>query len=87
MGSCPAIPLPSLRRLPIYYRRLRRAIDEGQGVISSQELGEAADVPAAQVGDNAGHTVVNERGRFALHLVPSASFTPRPTACWAPAPW
>ncbi len=49
MGSCPAIPLPGLRRLPIYYRRLRRAIDEGQGVISSQELGEAADVPAAQV--------------------------------------
>ncbi|NLD45403.1 MAG: redox-sensing transcriptional repressor Rex [Chloroflexi bacterium] len=61
MGSCPAIPLPSLRRLPIYYRRLRRAIDEGQGVISSQELGEAADVPAAQVRKDLSH--VGEVGR------------------------
>jgi len=29
-----------------------------------------------QGGDNAGHTVVNERGKFALHLVPSGIFSP-----------
>jgi hypothetical protein len=41
-GDFPTIPLPSLRRLPIYYRRLKRAMDEGLAVISSQELGESA---------------------------------------------
>ena len=43
------IPEPSLRRLPIYYRRLRQAIDQGVEVVSSKELGESAGVPDAQV--------------------------------------
>jgi redox-sensing transcriptional repressor len=43
------IPEPSLRRLPIYYRRLRQAIDQGGEVVSSRELGESASVPDAQV--------------------------------------
>ena len=55
MGSDPAIPLPSLRRLPVYYRRLRQALDERLAVISSQELGDAADVPAAQVRKDLSH--------------------------------
>lgn len=42
------LPGPTLTRLPFYYRRLLRALDEGQHIISSEELGQAADVPAAQ---------------------------------------
>jgi len=42
------LPRPTLARLPYYYRRLMRALDEGQAVVSSEELGDAADVPAAQ---------------------------------------
>ena len=61
MDVYPSIPLPSLRRLPIYYRRLRSALDSGQTVISSQDLGDAADVPAAQVRKDLSH--VGEFGR------------------------
>ena len=43
------IPAPSLRRLPIYYRRLRQALDQGVEVVSSKDLGESASVPDAQV--------------------------------------
>lgn len=43
------IPLPSLRRLPIYYRHLLQAIQEGQTFVSSEELGQHAGVPGAQV--------------------------------------
>jgi redox-sensing transcriptional repressor len=61
MGVYPTIPLPSLRRLPIYYRRLLRALAEGDTVVSSQELGDSAEVPAAQVRKDLGH--VGESGR------------------------
>ncbi len=61
MQSYPSIPLPSLRRLPVYYRRLQRAISDQQTVISSQELGESAGVPAAQVRKDLSH--VGEFGR------------------------
>jgi redox-sensing transcriptional repressor len=43
------IPAPSLRRLPIYYRRLRQALDRGVEIVSSKDLGESAGVPDAQV--------------------------------------
>lgn len=49
------IPAPSLRRLPVYYRRLMRALDAGQASISSKELGEAAGVPDAQVRKDLGY--------------------------------
>ncbi|MBC7237591.1 MAG: redox-sensing transcriptional repressor Rex [Chloroflexi bacterium] len=49
MGKALGIPLPSLRRLPLYYRHVRRVLDRGQEVISSGELGAACAVPAAQV--------------------------------------
>jgi redox-sensing transcriptional repressor len=42
-------PRPTLRRLPVYYRRLREALDKGITYVSSEELGDCADVPAAQV--------------------------------------
>jgi len=43
------IPRPTLCRLPLYYRRLLRAIEEGDTVIRSAELGHSADVPGTQV--------------------------------------
>ena len=50
--------------------------DEGKGRIVDY-LGQRADlVIRYQGGDNAGHTVVNDYGKFALHLVPSGIFDP-----------
>jgi len=55
------IPLPSLRRLPLYYRRLAEALDEGIAVISSEELGSSAGVAAAQVRRDLSY--IDEEGR------------------------
>ena len=45
--------------------------DEGKGKITDV-LGAGADfVVRFQGGCNAGHTIVNEHGKFALHLLPS----------------
>lgn len=49
------IPAPSLRRLPIYYRRLVQALDQGRACVSSKELGEAAGAPDAQVRKDLGY--------------------------------
>lgn len=50
--------------------------DEGKGRIVDY-LGQRADlVIRFQGGDNAGHTVVNDYGKWALHLVPSGIFNP-----------
>ena len=43
------IPQPALRRLPIYYRRLRGAVEAGVAYVSSEELGISAGVPGVQV--------------------------------------
>ena len=54
--------------------------DEGKGKIIDLLAGQADVVVRAQGGDNAGHTVVNPQGRFALHLVPAGIFNPQ-TLC------
>ena len=48
--------------------------DEGKGRVIDQLSGNADIVARYQGGDNAGHTVVNERGRFILNLIPSGIF-------------
>lgn len=50
--------------------------DEGKGRIVDYLARRADMVIRYQGGDNAGHTVVNERGTFRLHLVPSGIFNP-----------
>ena len=50
--------------------------DEGKGKITDLLAQEADLVIRYQGGNNAGHTVVNERGTFKLHLVPSGIFNP-----------
>ena len=53
--------------------------DEGKGKVVDL-LAEQADVVVRfSGGDNAGHTVINRYGHFALHLVPSGIFSPRAT--------
>ncbi len=45
--------------------------DEGKGKITDMLASQADIVIRFQGGANAGHTIINEHGRFALHLMPS----------------
>ncbi len=56
-----SIPGPTLRRLPKYYRRLKRALAEGTAFLSSSALGAAADVPPEQVRKDLSY--LSEKGR------------------------
>ena len=51
--------------------------DEGKGKIVDLLAEQADMVMRFSGGDNAGHTVVNQFGTFALHLVPSGIFSPK----------
>lgn len=48
--------------------------DEGKGKITDMLAADADVVVRFQGGANAGHTIINEYGKFALHLLPSGSF-------------
>ncbi len=48
--------------------------DEGKGKITDLMAGEADIIVRFQGGANAGHTIINEYGKFALHLLPSGVF-------------
>jgi adenylosuccinate synthase len=50
--------------------------DEGKGKITDYLAAEADFVVRFQGGNNAGHTVINDYGKFVLHLVPSGVFYP-----------
>ncbi len=50
--------------------------DEGKGKITDYLAGQADIVVRFQGGNNAGHTVINDYGKFALHLLPSGVFYP-----------
>ena len=50
--------------------------DEGKGKITDMLAGDSDIVVRFQGGANAGHTIINEYGRFALHLLPSGVCTP-----------
>jgi adenylosuccinate synthase len=54
--------------------------DEGKGKMVDYFAVEADMVIRYQGGGNAGHTIVNDFGKFALHLVPSGIFNPS-TVC------
>ena len=49
--------------------------DEGKGKVIDYLAGDVDSVVRYAGGNNAGHTVVNEKGTFQLHLVPSG-------ICW-----
>jgi Adenylosuccinate synthase len=48
--------------------------EEGKGKITDVFAAEADYVVRFQGGSNAGHTIINEYGKFALHLLPSGVF-------------
>ena len=48
--------------------------DEGKGKITDLLAGDADVVVRFQGGANAGHTIKNQYGKFALHLLPSGVF-------------
>lgn len=48
--------------------------DEGKGKITDMLSKEADYIVRFQGGSNAGHTIINEHGKFALHLLPSGVF-------------
>lgn len=58
--------------------------DEGKGKMTDRLAAEADYVVRFQGGRNAGHTIVNEWGRFALHLLPSGVFWPKVTNVLGP---
>ncbi len=54
--------------------------DEGKGKVIDLLAQRAEVVIRSHGGNNAGHTVVNDQGKFALHLVPAGIFNPK-TLC------
>jgi adenylosuccinate synthase len=48
--------------------------DEGKGKITDMLAGQSDIVVRYQGGANAGHTIINKYGKFALHLLPSGVF-------------
>ena len=54
--------------------------DEGKGRVVDYLAQKAQVVIRYQGGDNAGHTVINDKGKFALHIIPSGIFNPE-TLC------
>ena len=48
--------------------------DEGQGKITDMLAKESDIIIRFQGGSNAGHTIINDYGKFALHLLPSGVF-------------
>jgi Adenylosuccinate synthase len=48
--------------------------DEGKGKMTDLLAAESDYVVRFQGGSNAGHTVINKYGKFALHLLPSGVF-------------
>lgn len=51
--------------------------DEGKGKLTDLLAAQADLVVRFQGGANAGHTIINEYGKFALHLLPSGIFHPQ----------
>lgn len=48
--------------------------DEGKGKITDMLAKESDIIIRFQGGSNAGHTIINDHGKFALHLLPSGVF-------------
>ena len=59
--------------------------DEGKGKITDMFAAKSDIVIRFQGGANAGHTIINEHGRFAFHLMPSGVCYDTPPASSATA--
>ena len=50
--------------------------DEGKGKITDMLAEESDIIVRFQGGSNAGHTIINDYGKFALHLLPASIIKP-----------
>ena len=50
--------------------------DEGKGKVTDVFAQTSDIVIRYQGGNNAGHTIINDYGKFALHMLPSGIFNP-----------
>ncbi|NSW51160.1 MAG: redox-sensing transcriptional repressor Rex [Anaerolineae bacterium] len=55
------IPIPTLNRLPLYYREFRRAVDNGIETMNSKELGARLFMPDTQIRKDLSY--LDEQGR------------------------
>ncbi|SFS60501.1 adenylosuccinate synthase [Paenibacillus sp. BC26] len=53
--------------------------DEGKGKLTDVLAAQSSYVVRFQGGSNAGHTIINDYGKFALHMLPSGVFYPNVT--------
>lgn len=53
--------------------------DEGKGKMTDVLAGQSSYVVRFQGGSNAGHTIINDYGKFSLHMLPSGVFYPNVT--------
>src|SRR5690554_2043395 len=53
--------------------------DEGKGKVTDVFAQTCDIVVRFQGGNNAGHTIINQYGKFALHMLPSGVFNPHIT--------
>lgn len=58
--------------------------DEGKGKMTDVLAADSSFVVRYQGGSNAGHTIINEYGKFALHMLPSGVFYPHVTSVIGP---
>jgi redox-sensing transcriptional repressor len=70
----PGLPRPTLRRLPVYYRQLRRAAEEGIKFLSSADLAQSADVSEAQVRKDLSYLDLSGRSGVGYDVVEMAAF-------------
>ena len=68
------LPRPALRRLPIYYRRLRQAIEQETTYLSSSALAQSAGVSEAQVRKDLSHLDLYGRSGVGDDVVEMATF-------------
>ena len=85
MAVCFVSPVSADKFGKEWYIKMVRAIvganwgDEGKGKITDMMAQESDVVIRFQGGANAGHTIVNNYGKFALHTLPSGVFSERTT--------
>ena len=57
----PGIPIPTLNRLPLYYREFRKAVEMGIDTMNSRELGAILSMPDTQIRKDLSY--LDEQGR------------------------
>lgn len=70
----PGLPRPALRRLPVYYRRLRQAVEEGVAFLSSADLALSADVSEAQVRKDLSYLDLSGRSGVGYNVIEMAAY-------------